>query len=52
MGKGDNHGSIVRNNYWSPYLVGILLGLTLLSTFYIMGWGLGVSSARYLLQES
>jgi len=37
--------SVIRNNYWSPYAVGILIGLTLLSTFYIMGWGLGVSRA-------
>lgn len=37
--------SILKNNYWSPYIVGILLGLTLLSSFYIMGWGLGVSKA-------
>lgn len=31
--------------YWSPYLVGILLGLLLLSVYYIMGWGLGASRA-------
>lgn len=37
--------STLKNNYWSPYIVGILLGLTLLSSFYIMGWGLGVSRA-------
>lgn len=37
--------SILKNNYWSPYIVGIFLGLILLSSFYIMGWGLGVSKA-------
>ncbi|MFN3395194.1 MAG: YeeE/YedE thiosulfate transporter family protein [Thermodesulfovibrionales bacterium] len=31
--------------YWSPYLVGVLLGLLLLSVYYIMGWGLGASRA-------
>ena len=35
----------MKKNYWSPYIVGVLLGLTLLSTFFLMGWGLGVSSA-------
>jgi uncharacterized membrane protein YedE/YeeE len=34
-----------KNNFWSPYIAGIGLGLTLLSTFYIMGKGLGASSA-------
>lgn len=33
------------NGYWSSYLVGALLGLTLLLTFVIAGWGLGASSA-------
>ncbi|MEK6693464.1 MAG: YeeE/YedE thiosulfate transporter family protein [Nitrospirota bacterium] len=44
MGKNSSN-SAIRNNYWSPYLTGVLLGLVLLSTFYLMGWGLGVSRA-------
>lgn len=38
-----------KHNYWSPYIAGIGLGLTLLATFYIAGWGLGASSAFSLL---
>jgi uncharacterized membrane protein YedE/YeeE len=34
-----------KNIYWSPYVAGIGLGLTLLATFYIIGKGLGASSA-------
>ncbi|MCL5024557.1 MAG: YeeE/YedE family protein [Nitrospirae bacterium] len=34
-----------RNNYWSPYIAGAGLGLTLLAAFYVMGKGLGASSA-------
>jgi len=34
-----------KNSFWSPYLAGIGLGLTLLAAFYIMGKGLGASSA-------
>lgn len=30
---------------WSPYAAGIGLGLTLLLTYYIFGWGLGASGA-------
>ena len=40
---------MVKNNFWSPYIAGIGLGLTLLATFYIAGWGLGASSAFSLL---
>lgn len=36
-------------NVWSPYLAGAGLGLTLLATFYFVGWGLGASSAFSLL---
>ncbi len=43
--KKYSPSSVIKNNYWSPYIVGVLLGLTLLSTFYLMGWGLGVSRA-------
>lgn len=31
--------------YWSPYVAGLGIGLTLLLTFYIMGHGLGASGA-------
>lgn len=34
-----------RSRFWSPYASGVLLGLTLLATFYVMGKGLGASSA-------
>lgn len=40
---------MVKNNFWSPYVAGVGLGLTLLATFYIAGWGLGASSAFSLL---
>lgn len=35
--------------YWSPYIAGISLGLTLLATFYIAGRGLGASGAITLV---
>lgn len=38
-----------KNNFWSPYIAGAGLGLTLLATFCIIGWGLGASSAFSLL---
>ncbi|MBI4636658.1 MAG: YeeE/YedE family protein [Candidatus Rokubacteria bacterium] len=31
--------------YWSPYVVGVGLGLTLLATYLLMGFGLGASGA-------
>src|SRR2546422_5318562 len=31
--------------YWSPYLAGVALGLTLLATDLLMGFGLGASGA-------
>jgi uncharacterized protein len=34
-----------KNSFWSPYVAGIGLGLTLLAAFFIMGKGLGASSA-------
>ncbi len=34
-----------KNSFWSPYVSGIGLGVTLLATFYVMGKGLGASSA-------
>ena len=38
-----------KEKFWSPYIAGIGLGLTLLATFYIMGKGLGASSSFSLL---
>ncbi len=37
--------STEREAYWSPYVAGLFLGLTLLLTFYVMGHGLGASGA-------
>ena len=34
-----------KNSFWSPYVSGVGLGLTLLAAFYVMGKGLGASSA-------
>ncbi len=33
------------NNYWNPYLAGILLGGALLASYLVLGAGLGASSA-------
>jgi hypothetical protein len=38
-----------KDNFWSPYIAGAGLGLTLLATFVIVGWGLGASSVFSLL---
>ena len=35
--------------YWSPYIAGVSLGLTLLATFFIAGRGLGASGALALM---
>jgi len=35
----------MKEKIWSPYLAGMGLGMTLLATFYIFGWGTGASSA-------
>jgi uncharacterized membrane protein YedE/YeeE len=40
---------MAKNSFWSPYIAGAGLGLTLLATFYLAGWGLGASSAFSLL---
>lgn len=37
------------NRFWSPYIAGALLGMTLLATFYIAGRGLGASGAMALV---
>ncbi len=34
-----------EDRFWNPYLAGILLGLVLLSSFLVMGKGLGASGA-------
>ncbi len=34
-----------KNSFWSPYLAGIGIGLTLLTTFVVAGQGLGASRA-------
>ncbi len=33
--------------FWNPYAGGVALGLVLLATYAIMGWGLGASSAPF-----
>lgn len=38
----------MKNNdhaYWSPYLAGLAIGLVLILTYYVMGFGLGASGA-------
>jgi hypothetical protein len=37
------------NKFWNPYLAGAALGLVLLSSYVIMGKGLGASGASYRL---
>jgi len=34
-----------HSSYWSPYVAGAVLGLTLLATFFVAGRGLGASGA-------
>ncbi len=34
-----------EQHFWNPYLAGIALGLVLLTSFVVMGWGLGSSGA-------
>lgn len=38
-----------NKRFWSPYVAGALLGVTLLATFYIAGRGLGASGAVTLV---
>jgi hypothetical protein len=35
------------NCYWNPYVGGVALGLVLLTTYIVMGWGLGASGANF-----
>ncbi len=35
------------NRYWNPYVGGLALGLVLLTTYLVMGWGLGASGANF-----
>ena len=34
-----------KPGYWSPYLAGLAIGLTLILTYYVMGHGVGASGA-------
>ncbi len=36
-------------SFWSPYIAGVVLGLTLLAVFFVMGRGLGASGAVSLM---
>ena len=36
---------IIEKKYWNPYIAGVGLGLTLLTSFVVMGRGLGASGA-------
>ena len=38
-------GAFEPRPYWNPYLAGVALGLVLLGSFLVMGFGLGSSSA-------
>jgi uncharacterized membrane protein YedE/YeeE len=38
-------GSVRKETFWSPYVAGAGLGLTLLAAFYLFGRGLGASGA-------
>ena len=39
----NQENSIKQTPYWNPYLAGVLLGLTLLASFVVLGAGLGAS---------
>lgn len=42
--------SIVEERpFWNPYIAGVVLGLVLLGSFLVMGWGLGSSSVALRL---
>jgi uncharacterized membrane protein YedE/YeeE len=42
-------GTVRKNGFWSPYIAGMFLGLTLLAVFTIAGRGLGASGAFSLV---
>lgn len=44
-GQGMKELNKEERIYWSPYIAGSFLGLTLLLTYYVMGHGLGASGA-------
>ena len=44
MNEKTNHKVNPRKAYMNPYLAGVLLGLTLLASYLILGAGLGASS--------
>jgi hypothetical protein len=37
--------TVKEKPYWNPYMAGFFLGLVLLASFLVMGWGLGASGA-------
>lgn len=43
MGKENQPAE--KDRYWSPYIAGLGIGLTLILTYYVMGHGLGASGA-------
>lgn len=45
----DRRNIMKDKRYWSPYVAGVSLGLTLLATFFIAGRGLGGSGAIALV---
>lgn len=38
-------GGVALRPYWSPYVVGVALGLTVVASYVLMGFGLGASGA-------
>jgi hypothetical protein len=45
MGGAVVTTTTAQSKYWSPYLAGTAIGLTLLAAFYVLGTGLGASGA-------
>ena len=44
----DTPGQLDGPRYWNPYLAGVALGIVLLSSFLVMGKGLGASGGAML----